>query len=130
MDSRSDTLDAGTSRLDERARRLGAAVLATQVSRHEAACQVLAEAAESGVVAAMCARHHRGLSNAWDIDEITSAVTTMLVSYALGGPGRGGHLDVTRFADGSTSASGWVGKVIEIGRASCRGRGGGAGGGG
>ena len=112
MDSRSDTLDAGTGRLDERARRLGAAVLATQVSRHEAACQVLAEAAESGVVAAMCARHHRGLSSAWDIDEITSAVTTMLVAYALGSPGRDGHLDVTRFADGSTSASGWVGKVI------------------
>lgn len=112
MDSRSDTLDAGTGRLDERARRLGAAVLATQVSRHEAACQVLAEAVESGVVAAMCARHHRGLSSAWDIDEITSAVTTMLVAYALGSPGRDGHLDVTRFADGSTSASGWVGKVI------------------
>src|SRR5690625_263124 len=112
MDSRCDTLDAGTGRLDERARRLGAAVLATQVSRHEAAWQVLAEAAESGVVAAMSARHHRGLSSAWDIDEITSAVTTMLVAYALGSPGRDGHLDVTRFADGSTSASGWVGKVI------------------
>src|SRR5690625_4742346 len=112
MDSRSDTLDAGTSRLDERARRLGAAVLATQVSRYEAACQVLAEAVESGGVAAMCARHHRGLASAWDIDEITSAVTTMLVAYALDGPDRTRHLDVSRFASGATSASGWVGKVI------------------
>ena len=106
------TLTAGTSRLDEHARNLGRDVLAGETSQHEAACQVLADAVETGVVAAMCARHHRGLAAAWDICEITSAVTSMLVDYALKTPRRAGHLDVTQFADGSTSASGWIGKVI------------------
>ena len=112
MDSRSATLDAGTARLDEHARQLGHKVLAGETSEREAAGHVLAEAVESGVVAAMCARHHRGLASAWDIDEIASSVTTMLVAYALDGPDRTRHLDVSRFADGATSASGWVGKVI------------------
>lgn len=106
------TLTAGTSRLDEHARDLGRAVLAGKMSRHEAACQALADAVETGVVAAMCARHHRGLAAAWDIDEITSSVTSMLVDYSLARSGRDGHLDATFFADGSTSASGWIGKVI------------------
>ncbi|MDN5655395.1 MAG: hypothetical protein L0G46_09980 [Kocuria sp.] len=117
MDSRSATLDAGTARLDERARVLGRAVLAGELSERGAAGQVLAEAVETGVVARMCARHHRGLAAAWDIDEITSAVTSMLVAYALPSPDRDGRLDVTRFADGDTSASGWVGKVIGAMRA-------------
>ncbi|HLR94659.1 MAG TPA: hypothetical protein VK053_09050, partial [Jiangellaceae bacterium] len=106
------TLTAGTSRLDEHARDLGRAVLAGDMSRHEAACQVLGDAVETGVVAAMCARHHRGLASAWDIGEITSAVTSMLVDYALKTPRVDGHLDAARFADGTTSASGWVGKVV------------------
>ncbi|APX31751.1 hypothetical protein BH708_02360 [Brachybacterium sp. P6-10-X1] len=106
------TLTAGTSRLDEHARNLGRDVLAGETSQHEAACQVLADAVEAGVVAAMCARHHRGLAAAWDTEEITSSVTSMLVDYAVKTPRRAGHLDVTRFADGATSASGWVGKVI------------------
>ena len=106
------TLTAGTGRLDERARDLGRAVLASEMAQHEAACQVLGDAVENGVVAAMCARHHRGLASAWDIGEITSAVTSMLVDYALKTPRRDGHLDVTCFADGVTSASGWIGKVI------------------
>lgn len=106
------TLTAGTSRLDEHARDLGRAVLAGEMAQHEAACQVLGDAVETGVVAAMCARHHRGLASAWDVDEITSSVTTMLVDYALKSPGRDGHLDVTYFAEGATSASGWIGKVI------------------
>lgn len=117
MDSRSATLDAGTARLDERAHQLGWAVLAGDVSEREAAGQVLGAAVESGVLARMCARHHRGLAAAWDVDEITSAVTSMLVSYSLPSPGRAGPLDVTRFADGATSASGWVGKVIGAMRA-------------
>lgn len=117
MDSRSATLDAGTARLDERAHQLGLAVLAGDVSEREAAGQVLAEAVESSVVARMCARHHRGLAAAWDVDEITSAVTSMLVSYSLPSSDRRGRLDVTRFADGTTSASGWIGKVIGAMRA-------------
>ena len=117
MDSRSATLDAGTARLDERAHQLGRAALAGDVSELEAAGQVLAEAVESSVVARMCARHHRGLAAAWDVDEITSAVTSMLVSYALPNSDRPGRLDVTRFADGTSSASGWIGKVIGAMRA-------------
>lgn len=117
MDSRSATLDAGTARLDERAHLLGRAVLAGEISEREAVGQVLAEAVESGVLARMCARHHRGLAAAWDVDEITSAVTSMLVSYSLPSRGRAGPLDVARFADGATSASGWVGKVIGAMRA-------------
>lgn len=117
MDSRSATLDVGTARLDERAHQLGRAVLAGDVSELEAAGQVLAEAVESSVVARMCARHHRGLAAAWDVDEITSAVTSMLVSYSLSSSDRRGRLDVTRFADGTTSASGWIGKVIGAMRA-------------
>lgn len=117
MDSRSATLDAGTARLDKRAHQLGRAVLAGDVSEREAAGQVLGEAVESGVVARMCARHHRGLAAAWDIDEITSAVTSMLVAYSLPTADRAGRLDVARFADGDASASGWVGKVIGAMRA-------------
>lgn len=117
MDSRSATLDVGTARLDERAHQLGQAVLAGDVSELEAAGQVLAEAVESSVIMRMCARHHRGLAAAWDVDEITSAVTSMLVSYSLPSLGRDGRLDVTRFADGTTSAAGWIGKVIGAMRA-------------
>lgn len=36
----------------------------------------------------------------------------MLVCYALGDDERDGHLDLARFADGLTSAAGWVGKVV------------------
>lgn len=110
--SPSSTLAVGTSRLDERARLLGEQILDGTITPNDAACQVLADAVDAGVVRAMCARHHRGLSSVWDVDDITGAVTTMLTAYALGTRGRDGHLDVTRFADGRTSASGWVGKVI------------------
>src|SRR5699024_1961825 len=106
------TLTAGTGRLDEHARDLGRAVLASEMAQHEAACQVLGAAVWSVVCAALCARHHRGLGSAWAIGEITSAVTSVLVDYALKTPRRDGHLDVTCFADGVTSASGWIGKVI------------------
>lgn len=112
MEPRSSTLEAGTCRLDERARELGHLVLSGRVSAHDAACQLLSEAVDGGVVRQMCARHHRGLSYAWDIDDIIGAVTAMLVSYSLASDRREGHLDVTRFADGQTSASGWIGKVI------------------
>src|SRR5699024_11471464 len=97
------TLPAGTGRLDEHARDLGRAVLASEMAQHEAACQVLGDAVENGVVAAMCARHHRGLASAWDIGEITSAVTSMLVDYALKTPRRDGHLDVTCRSEEHTS---------------------------
>ncbi len=40
-----------------------------------------------------------------------SAVTTMLVCYALGSPDRDGNLDPARFADGAASAAGWIEKV-------------------
>ncbi|WP_341855894.1 hypothetical protein [Brachybacterium sp. GPGPB12] len=79
---------------------------------------MLATAVDSGVVRQMCARHHRQLASRWSIDDITGTVTTMLVGYALTNSERPGHLEVARFADGTSSASGWVGKVIGAMRAS------------
>ena len=115
---RTSTLDAGPARLDEHARQLGLRVAAEELDADEAACQVLATAVDSGVVRQMCARHHRQLATRWSIDDITGTVTTMLVGYALTNSERPGHLEVARFADGTSSASGWVGKVIGAMRAS------------
>lgn len=116
--ARTSTLDAGPARLDEHARQLGLRVASDELDADEAACQVLATAVDCGVVRQMCARHHRQLAARWSIDDITGTVTTMLVGYALTNSERPGHLEVVRFADGTTSASGWVGKVIGAMRAS------------
>ncbi|MCG7308289.1 MULTISPECIES: hypothetical protein [Brachybacterium] len=110
--SGTSTLDPGTRSLDEQARRIGQLVVAGAVTPEDAACQILSVAVESDVVRFMCARHHRHLAQTWNVEEITSAVTTMLTQYALGSTEGRGHLDAKRFADGTTSASGWIGKVI------------------
>lgn len=82
------------------------------LTRSEAAAKILSVAVDSGVVAQMCRRHHQRLAAAWGSDEVGSAVTAMLVRYALGDAECDGHLDPGRFADGSASAAGWIGKVI------------------
>ncbi|MGP9843280.1 hypothetical protein [Brachybacterium sp. 107] len=64
------------------------------------------------MISLMCRRHHRRLAAAWGSDEVTSAVTSMVVRYALGDAESDGRLDPGRFAGGSASAAGWVGKVI------------------
>lgn len=116
--SRITTLEAGPVRLDEHARLLASRVATGDLDPNEAACQVLATAVDCGVVRQMSARHHRQLATRWNIDDVTATVTSMLVSYALANENRPGNLDVTRFADGTTSAAGWIGKVIGSMRAS------------
>lgn len=112
MNPRANVRSAAPGLLDDRARILGQQFEAGTHTRSEAAAKILAEAVNSGVVASMCHRHLHRLAEVWGSDEVTAAVTSMLVRYALGDAESDGHLDPGRFADGSSSAAGWVGKVI------------------
>ncbi|MGP5268304.1 hypothetical protein ACTXLV_15200 [Brachybacterium alimentarium] len=112
MSQRAHVLEAASSLLDARSRLLGQQLVSGSLSRDEAAAKVLSESVDSGVVDQMCARHHRRLAEVWGSDVVTAAVMSMLVRYALGTPERDGHLEPDRFADGTASAAGWVGKVI------------------
>lgn len=112
MISRAHVRSAASGQVDDRARILGGKYKAGALTRSEAAAKILSVAVDSGVVAQMCRRHHQRLADAWGSDEVGSAVTAMLVRYALGDPGHEGHLDPRRFCDGGASAAGWVGKVI------------------
>lgn len=112
MNQRAHVRAAASSLLDERARLLGEQHEAGTLTRNEATAKILAAAVDTGVARQMCDRHHRGLARTWGFDEVTAAVTSMLVHYAQGGAERDGHLDPTRFVDGTSSAAGWVGKVI------------------
>lgn len=112
MKQRAHVRSAASGLLDERARILGQQFWTGTLTRSEAAAKILAEAVDSGVVASMCRRHHQRLADLWGSDEVCSAVTPMLVCYALGDVDRDGHLDPGRFGDGTVSAAGWVGKVI------------------
>ncbi|MGP4915564.1 hypothetical protein ACTXJ9_07650 [Brachybacterium tyrofermentans] len=98
--------------MDERAQSFGRQLEAGTLTRGAAAAKVLSAAVDSGVVQQMSRRHHHRLAEVWGSDEVSAAVTSMLVRYALGGAERDGHLDPGRFVDGAVSASGWVGKVI------------------
>jgi len=112
MNPRAHVRPAASGLLDEHARILGQKFEAGLLKRSGAAAKILAEAVDSGVVQLMCSRHHRRLAAVWGSDEVTGAVTSMLVRYALGDAEKNGHLDPDRFADGTVSAAGWVGKVI------------------
>lgn len=112
MNPRAHVCSAASGLLDERARRLGQACELGALTRSEAAAKILAAAVDGGVVKLMCHRHHRRLAETWGSNEVTAAVTSMLVRYALGSAERDGHLDPGRFVDGTVSAAGWVGKVI------------------
>lgn len=112
MSHRAEVLEAASSFLDAPARLLGYQLQTGLLARNEAAAKILATAVDRGVVQQMCDRHHRGLSRTWGSDEVGSAVTAMLLRYALDDGERVGHLDPGRFADGSASAAGRVGKVI------------------
>lgn len=112
MKQRAHVRSAASGLLDERARIFGQQCEAGTLTRSEAAARVLSAAVDNGVVQQMCARHHRRLAEVWGSDEVTAAVMSMLVRYALGRPERDGHLEPDRFADGTASAAGWVGKVI------------------
>lgn len=112
MTQRANVIEAASSHLDERAHQYGQQLASGDMTQGEAAASVLSSAVDSGVVDQMSDRHYRGLARIWGFDEVTAAVTSMLAHYALGGPGCVGHLDPSRFADGATSATGWVGKVI------------------
>ncbi|MFI8776581.1 hypothetical protein ACIGH6_05760 [Brachybacterium paraconglomeratum] len=112
MISRAHVRSAASDLVNDRARNLGDHYVASALTRKAATAKILAAAVDSGVVAHMCRRHHQRLAEVWGRDEVTSAITSMLVQYALGDAGSDGHLDPVRFADGSASAAGWVGKVI------------------
>lgn len=112
MNPRAHVCSAASGLLDEHARILGQQFEAGSLTRSGAAAKILAEAVDSGAVQLMCRRHHHRLAAVWGSDEVTGAVTSMLVRYALGAAENDGHLDPGRFADGSSSAAGWVGKVI------------------
>lgn len=103
---------AASGLLDERARILGQQYESGTLTLSAAAAKILAKAVDSGVVASMCRRHHQRLTDVWGNDEVCSAVTAMLVGYALGDVDRDGHLDPARFVDGTVSAAGWFGKVV------------------
>lgn len=112
MTPRAHVRSVASGLLDDRARNLGEQVEAGELTRDAAAAKILVAAVNSGVVASMCRRHYQRLADVWGSDEVCSAVTTMLVRYALGSPDRDGNLDPARFADGAASAAGWIGKVI------------------
>lgn len=112
MISRAYVRSAASGLADDRARVLAGQYKAGMLRRSEAAAKILSVAVDSGVVAQMCRRHHCRLAAVWGSDEVTSAIMSMLVHYALGDARIDGHLDPGRFADGSASAAGWVGKVI------------------
>ncbi|MGP5672596.1 hypothetical protein [Brachybacterium alimentarium] len=112
MNSHAYVRSVASGLLDERAQILGLQLRAGTLTRGETAAKILAKAVDSGVVQLMCRRHHHRLAAVWGSDEVTGAVTSMLVRYALGDAENDGHLDPGRFADGSSSAAGWVGKVI------------------
>lgn len=112
MNPRALVRSATSGQLDERARILGQQFWTGTLTRSEAAAKILSAAVDSGVAQLMCHRHHGRLAEMWGSDEVTAAVTSMLVRYALGNRERDGHLDPQRFVDGTVSAAGWVGKVI------------------
>lgn len=112
MKQRVHVRSAASGLLDERARILGEQFWTGTLTRSEAAAKILSAAVDSGVAQLMCHRHHGRLAEVWGSDEVTGAVTSMLVRYALGDAESDGHLEPGRFADGSSSAAGWVGKVI------------------
>lgn len=117
MNSRANVLSAASGPLDDRAQILGLQLRAGTLTRGETAAKILAKAVDSGVVQLMCHRHHHRLAAVWGSDEVTGAVTSMLVRYALGDAENDGNLDPGRFADKSSSAAGWIGKVIGTMRA-------------
>lgn len=112
MNPRARVRSAASGLLDEHARLLGQQFEAGSLTRSGAAAKILAEAVDGGVTQLMCRRHHRRLAAVWGSDEVTGAVTSMLICYALGDAENDGHLDPGYFANGSSSAAGWVGKVI------------------
>lgn len=112
MNPRAHVRSAASGLLDDRAMNLGGQFVARALTRKAAAAKILATAVDTGVVAHMCRRHHQRLADVWGRAEVTSAITSMLVHYALGDVGSDGHMDPVRFADGTASAAGWVGKVI------------------
>ncbi|GAA1490496.1 hypothetical protein [Brachybacterium sacelli] len=112
MNPRAYVPSAASGLLDERARILGQQFWTGTLTRSEAAAKILSAAVDSGVAQLMCHRHHGRLAEVWGSDEVTAAVTSMLVRYALGRAEHDGHLDPDRFADGKLSAAGWIGKVI------------------
>lgn len=112
MIQRAHVRTAASGLLDDRARTLGRQFGGGTLARSEAAAKILSIAVDSGLVQQMCWRHHHRLANVWGSDEVFSAVTSMLVRYALGDVEGDGHLDPVRFADGAASAAGWVGKVV------------------
>ena len=112
MKQRAHVRSAASDLLDERARILGQECAAGALTRSEATAKILSAAVDSGVVLQMCHRHHHRLAEVWGSGEITAAVTSMLVLYALGNAERDGHLRPDRFVDIEVSAAGWVGKVI------------------
>lgn len=112
MISRAHVRSAAFGLVDDRARVLAGRYKAGTLTRSEAAAKILSVAVDCGVIAQMCRRHHQRLAAAWGSDEVRSAATAMLVRYALDDGERVGHLDPGRFADGSASAAGWIGKVI------------------
>lgn len=112
MNSRAHVRSVPSGVLDDRSRLLGQQHGTGSLTRSEAAAKILSVAVDSGVVQLMCRRHHHRLADVWGSDEVLSAVTAMLVRYALGDGEQEGHLNPHRFADGTVSAAGWVGKVI------------------
>lgn len=112
MNPRARVRSAASGLLDEHARVLGQQFEAGSLTRSGAAAKILAEAVDGGVAQLMCHRHHGRLAEIWGSDEVTAAVTSMLVRYALGGGENDGHLDPQRFVNGKLSAAGWIGKVI------------------
>ncbi|WP_394217049.1 hypothetical protein [Brachybacterium vulturis] len=112
MNPRTRVRSAASGLLDEHAQILGQHCDSGSLTRGEAAAKILSTAFDSGAILLMCHRHHRRLAETCGRDEVTGAVTSMLVRYALGDAENDGHLDPGRFADGLSSAAGWVGKVI------------------
>lgn len=111
MNQRAHVRLAVSCLLDERARLLGQQYEAGTITRGEAVAKILSVAVAGGVVQLMCHRHYRRLAESWGSDDVTAAVTSMLVLYARGNRERDGHLDPARPANGTVSAAGCVGKV-------------------
>lgn len=102
-----------TGTFDDHARLVARSVVERGVPNSEAVHSILAEAVGRGVVSQqVSAAHGSAISRIrHDRDEFIGAATLMLTQYALPAD-KESPLDVSQFADGESSATGWVRRTV------------------
>lgn len=112
-------METRLSPLDDHARDLARSVAAGELSNTEAVGSILAAAMDRGVISQQIAQAHGSALSRLrhESDEFVDAATFMLVGYALP-DGKDSPLDVTRFAEDDSSATGWIRRTVASFRAS------------